>query len=370
MLKFNSYGFKIICGDARSALQRVPDRSVRCCVTSPPYFGLRDYGHKEQIGLEVTPEKYVENLVAVFREVRRCLRSDGTLWLNLGDSYAGSGKGGNPESGTKQGTNVGSQTVGVLYGRENKKEERDRVRKAADGIRLSGVKAKDLIGIPWMVAFALRADGWYLRSDIIWHKPNAMPSSVTDRCTAAHEYLFMLSKEPTYYYDSEAICEPRNYPNDKRRPLGSKGAWEMDGREQGANGGGKPYDQSQNKRGGKSAFRGAGHFRDGKGPANREGRDMSEIGTGPTRNRRSVWSVNVKGFKGAHFATFPEALITPPILAGSKVGDTILDPFSGAGTTGVVARRLKRYYIGCELNLAYVTMSVDRIMESMEKETT
>jgi len=300
-------------GDTRASLARLPERSVRCCVTSPPYWGLRDYGHDGQIGLEQTPAAYVASMVEVFAAVRRVLTDDGTLWLNLGDSFASTTKGsGGPDSSS---TLVGTKAEG------NGQRMAPRKMTLTDGI-----KPKDLVGIPWRVAFALQADGWYLRSDIIWHKPNPMPESVTDRPTKAHEYLFLLAKSERYFYDAGAIAEPAAYPDDKRRPLGSKGAWQMDGREQRENGGGVAYEH-----------------------------DTS------TRNKRDVWTIGTQPYSGAHFATFPEALVEPCILAGSAVGDTVLDPFSGSGTTGAVAVRHGRNYIGCELNPAYIALSEKRI---------
>ena len=309
--------FRIHEGDSRVSLAGMPDASVHCCVTSPPYYGLRDYGVAGQIGLEATPDAYVEQMVAVFREVRRVLRDDGTLWLNLGDSYAGSGKGGDPEAG-KQATNRGSQSVGVWYGTGRTAREAavtNVTRKTFDG-----VKAKDLIGIPWRVAFALQADGWYLRSDIIWHKPNVMPSSVTDRCTTAHEYLFMLSKSPRYYYDAAAIAEPA--------VAGAKGSL----------------------------------FTKGKTATHQLGRaGKGERADGETRNKRSVWTITTRPFKGAHFATFPPALIEPCILAGAPVGGVVLDPFGGAGTTAMVAAQHGRVGAMCELNPEYADMAERRI---------
>lgn len=293
-------------GDCRELLAAMGDQSVNCVVTSPPYFGLRDYGVDGQIGLEQTPEEYVAEMVAVFRELRRVLRKDGTLWLNLGDSYG---------------------------------------------------KAKQLLGIPWRVAFALQADGWYLRQDIIWHKPNPMPESVTDRCTKSHEYIFLMSKSARYYFDREAIAEPvaassiarlsqpnlENQAGSNRVPGKTNGNMKAVGR------------------GGRSAFRGQGHFRDGDGPANRDGRDMKDVGVGETRNRRSVWTVTTKPFKGAHFATFPPDLIEPCILAGCPPQGTVLDPFGGAGTTGLVAKQHGRNAILLELNPEYAAIARDRI---------
>lgn len=325
-MEIHAVATQILIGDAMETLATLPAASVHCCVTSPPYFGLRDYGVAGQIGLEVRIEDYVAKLVAVFREVRRVLRNDGTLWLNLGDSY---------RSATKQ-----------------------------------------LLGIPWRVAFAMQADGWYLRQDIIWHKPNPMPESVRDRCTKSHEYIFLFAKSQRYFFDAEAIKEPLVYPNETRRPLGSKGAWAIDGREQRANGGGAAYE-----------------------------------GYPSVRNKRSVWRVSTRGYKGAHFAVFPPQLIEPCIKAGTsefgccvscgipfrrttsrtrvptrpgtsstksrdplrhvtstattgaepgckcrdtgRVPATVLDPFAGSGTTGQVAKSLGRDSILIELNPAY-----------------
>jgi len=298
-------------GDCREILQTLPEQSVHCCVTSPPYFGLRDYGMAEQIGLEPTPEQFVAELVAVFREVRRVLRDDGTLWLNLGDSYNAAGRSGHgTRIGFKQGTNRASD-VGADSCRPN----------------VANLKEKDLVGIPWRVAFALQADGWYLRQDIIWHKPNPMPESVTDRCTKAHEYIFLLSKSARYYYDSEAIKE--------------QGEW--CGKQLGIVRGKKVRAESM-----------------GRKPSGNEvpGADA----TAPDRrNRRSVWTVATKPYSGAHFATFPPALVEPCILAGCPVGGTVLDPFSGSATTGQVALANARNYIGCELNPEYHELAQRRL---------
>ena len=269
----------IIQGDALARLKELSSESVDCCITSPPYFGLRDYGVEGQIGLEESPEAYVSKLVAVFREVRRVLKKEGTLWLNLGDSYAGSwgNAGHRPEL-----------DAGSSYQREKKTEYFarggwDQRREVPPNQKVKGCKPKDLIGIPWMVAFALRADGWYLRQDIIWSKNNCMPESVTDRCTKSHEYLFLFAKSRRYYFDSEAIKEP-SVTNDPRRPYTSKGAWEMDGR--------APEQIHSGER--------------------RAGNDFSK------RNKRSVWQVNTVPYREAHFATFPEKLIEPCILAGTS----------------------------------------------------
>ena len=266
----------------------------------------------------MTPELYVDSIVQVFREVRRVLTSDGTLWLNLGDSYAGSGKGGNPEAG-KQATNKGSQSIGVLYGKIGNTARQAAVTNVT---RLtfpdSGIKAKDLIGIPWMVAFALRSDGWYLRSDIVWNKPNPMPESVLDRPTRAHEYMFLLSKSSRYFYDFDAVAEP---------VVSTSGSGN-----------------------GFSGRQGGSQHMPMPGGAGTAEQCKPE---GKTRNRRSVWTITPKPFRGAHFATYPPALVEPCILAGSAIGDTVLDPFAGSGTTGVVALNSGRHFFGIELSEPY-----------------
>ncbi len=284
------------------------------CVTSPPYFGLRDYGHDGQIGLESTPAEYVASMVEVFSLVWYLLADDGVLWLNLGDSYFSSTKGtggSNPETSSKQ----------AWKGAENGQ--------AFAPIRLSAgelrIKPKDLIGIPWRVAFALQEAGWYLRQDIIWHKPNPMPESVTDRCTKAHEYLFLLTKRERYYWNAEAMQEPAVCPEGR----GNKAPYRVDGERPGNN-------------------------------ANLGG-NLHAIGARETRNRRSVWTIAPKPYKGAHFATFSPALIEPCILAGSRPGDTVFDPFMGSGTTAQVAKQHGRHWLGCELNPEYETLQQQRI---------
>jgi DNA modification methylase len=351
--------WRVIQGDTRDGLRSMPERSVHTCVTSPPYWGLRDYGtsqwdggdaacdHKDarqtrgnipgtkqatqnngeggasfrnkcgkcgarridqQIGLEQTPDAYVAAMVEVFREVRRVLRDDGTVWCNLGDSYAQSGMGGNPAESEfrKQATNAGS----LIHGRKPP----------------PGLKPKDIIGIPWRVAFALQADGWYLRQDIIWAKPNPMPESVTDRCTKSHEYLFLLAKNARYYYDAAAIAEDSIRAGDV--PMGGRA--------------------ERNEADPRVSF-----YRPENGS-----RPVAE-----TRNRRSVWTIATQPFPEAHFATFPEALVEPCIKAGSPVGGLVLDPFSGSGTTGVVALKQGRSYVGMELNPEYVQMSMRRLAD-------
>jgi DNA modification methylase len=276
------------------------------CVTSPPYYGLRDYGIDEQLGLEDTPELYVQKLVEVFREVKRVLKDDGTLWLNLGDSYS---------------------NLNWSYGKDKRFETQINIesekKKFGRGIADKNLPSKSLMGIPWRVAFALQADGWILRQDIIWHKPNPMPESVTDRCTKAHEYIFILAKSQKYYFDNEAIKEPHTTKPTKLR-------------------------DRRNERYGRAFLSplGAG-LRTGYG----------ENG----RNKRSVWTITTKPFKGAHFATFPEDLVKPCILAGSPKGGVVLDPFCGSGTVGVVCQKLGRDFIGIELNPDYVKMAEKRI---------
>ena len=312
----------IYFGDCVEMLrQHVADGTVQTCVTSPPYFGLRDYGHENQIGLEPTPEAYVAKMVEVFREVRRVLRDDGTLWLNLGDSYAAQ----------RGGTHQPAETL--AGGKGGKTDDGDRVnRDRFDGYNPTrnaaaiGLKHKDLIGIPWRVAFALQADGWYLRQDIIWHKPNPMPESVRDRCTKAHEYIFLLSKSEKYLYDYEASMEPVAASTIERLSQLTLRQQEGSSRVPGKTNG-----------------------------------NMKAVGRTDKRNRRSVWTVTTKPYKGAHFATFPPDLIRPCILAGSRIGDVVLDPFMGSGTTAMVAIQHARQYLGCELNPEYKMLQDERI---------
>lgn len=302
---------KIEFGDCRETMRRWAADGVRVqtCVTSPPYFKLRDYGHEGQIGLEQTPEEYITAMVEVFRCVRDVLADDGTLWLNIGDSYA---------TGTKADRQQ-SKNPGVGA---NRPEAQNSVARIGNP---PGCKTKDLIGIPWMLAFALRADGWYLRQDIIWHKPNPMPESVRDRCTKAHEYIFLLSKSDRYFFESEAMKEPAVRAGEKA--------------------GGSKYssaDADMALGGRHTAATLAGVVAD-------------------TRNRRSVWTVATRPYKGAHFATFPPALIEPCILAGSRPGDIVLDPFMGSGTTAQVALQHNRQYMGCELNNDYKKLQDERL---------
>ena len=356
---------EIKTGNCLEVLKTMPEQSVNTCVTSPPYWGLRDYGtaeweggdekcdhisnpnatkkmgnpefninrpsredtktkgyykskcHKcgairkdEQLGLEDSPDKFVENLVAVFREVKRVLRDDGTVWLNLGDTYSSH----KDCKSTGQTLAKGMQSEQAHVIEKGKSVTRDTKK-----LKAAGLKNKDLIGIPWRVAFALQADGWYLRQDIIWHKPNPMPESVKDRCTKAHEYIFLLSKNAKYYYDNEAIKEDAKFPDGPNTPSSIKAV-------------------------------------DGVYSAN-----LQKIGANPKRNKRSVWTVTTKPFKGAHFATFPPDLIEPCVLAGCPENGTVLDPFGGAGTTGLVAQQHNRNAVLIELNPEYAEMSRNRI---------
>ena len=296
----------ILFGDCKETLSAFLPKTARMCVTSPPYYGLRDYGGEDkQIGQENTPEDYIQNLVEVFRGVRDVLTDDGTLWVNIGDTYYNYRSDGNYPKQTVSKTNQDLPNFSP-----------------ARGNKLKGLKSKDLIGIPWMLAFALRADGWYLRQDIIWHKPNPMPESVRDRCTKAHEYIFLLSKSKKYYYDNEAIKEPA-------KDWGTR-------------------DRSKGK-----------YHNEGTGLQPHSGLEKSY----PTKNKRSVWSITNKPYRGSHFAVFPPDLIEPCIKAGSQEGDCILDPFMGSGTTAMVAKSLGRDYIGCELHEDYGNLIEKRIRE-------
>jgi DNA modification methylase len=301
---------KIMVGDVRKGLALLPTESVQTVVTSPPYWGLRDYGHDGQIGLEQTPEAYVAQMVEVFDAVWRVLANDGTVWLNLGDSY------------------VGYKGDNYLTNKEASKLQSNTTVPSAHMVgtpQTSGLKSKDLVGIPWRVAFALQDAGWYLRQDIIWQKPNPMPESVTDRCTKAHEYLFLLSKQPRYYFDNNAI---------KERAVADVGEAQI------RFGGNKYGDSDDPKHATKSG---------------------NAYGPSGTRNKRDVWTIASKPFKGAHFAVMPEALAEPCVLAGSKPGDLVLDPFAGSGTVGLVSLRNGRNFVGCELNPEYAQIAKERI---------
>ncbi|RWB67612.1 site-specific DNA-methyltransferase [Mesorhizobium sp.] len=324
---------RILEGDCRAVLAGLPDCSVNCCVTSPPYFGLRDYGVDGQIGLEANPEAFVAEMVDVFRDVHRVLRDDGTLWLNLGDSYANDTKWGGRTSGKHVKANHGDTGIGRR--RQN-----------------TGLKSKDLIGIPWRVAFALQEDGWYLRQDIIWSKPNPMPESVTDRCTKAHEYIFLLTKSPKYFYDAAAIKEPASENTNARLP-GNKRHKGTDAYEAG--------DQKHRTKAGLVDYAKRKRAAAGSGIKNNDSMDAALAVMPDFRNKRSVWTVGSEPFPEAHFATFPPTLIEPCIKAGCPAGGTVLDPFGGAGTTGLVADRLQRNAILIELNPAYAEMARRRI---------
>jgi DNA modification methylase len=376
---------RLILGDCLEVLKTLPDESVHCCITSPPYYGLRDYGTAKweggepgcnhsprvngrgallqggdtaglrdkpfnvcpkcgavridaQLGLEKTPEEYVAKLVEVFREVRRVLRDDGTLWLNLGDSYASS-----------QSTNGGYSDKSTLAGFSRPDTKGRQANESGERHKIEhGLKPKDLIGIPWRVAFALQADGWYLRQDLIWAKPNPMPESVTDRCTKSYEYIFLLAKSQKYFYDAEAIAEPAT-PSSTAR-------WNQDIDGQARS------DRVPGKTNGKMRAVGGPRVH-GNIPGRDDGGAACNKPDQFTRNRRSVWTITTKPFKEAHFATFPPDLVEPMIKAGCPVGGTVLDPFAGAGTTGLVAAKLDRDFLGIELNPDYIAIAERRIKE-------
>lgn len=363
--------FQIIQGDALAVLKGMESESVQMCVTSPPYFGLRNYGATGQIGLESTPAEFVAAIVTVFNEVRRVLKSDGTCWLNLGDSYAGSGRGLNADgthsadgTNAKQATNQGAIDAGRAV--NDKSFPKSLIENGSIGNAWvkppAGFKPKDLIGIPWRVAFALQEAGWWLRQDIIWSKPNPMPESVTDRCTKSHEYIFLLTKSAKYYYNAEAIRTPLHLCPDTRLQSGKE--WQPKGR-----------DTSNGNRNGKGAStldipRHKNLEIDGQKVhtlhADRANGDEWQAENG-TANKKSVWTVTTQPFKAAHFATFPEKLIEPCILAGSREGDIVLDPFSGAGTSGLVSLKHRRRYIGIELNPDYIAITEKRLAEIQVK---
>ncbi len=335
--------FDLLQGDSLEVLSGIDDNQVRCCVTSPPYWGQRDYGVDGQLGLESSPKEYIDRLVQVFDEVKRVLTPDGTLWLNLGDSYAGGGCGSrDAERWPKQSRSRG-QARAIM--REHAK-------------KLSGFKTKDLIGIPWMAAFALRDAGWYLRCDIVWQKPAPMPESVRDRPTRSHEFLFLLSKSENYYFNHTAIKEPAV----------GKGAFR---------GGGDKDTAAQRRRPGRTGA--ASVRKDSRKNAKAQGRkgrgDRVVIGfqdrwnkadKSPTRHKRDVWTVGHEPFKGAHFAVMPTKLVEPCVLAGSQPGDIVLDPFCGSGTVGVVALRHDRNFVGIDLNSEYLKLAGKRIESSKE----
>jgi DNA modification methylase len=333
----------IIMGDALKTLRELDAESIDSCVTSPPYWGLRDYGVDGQLGLEQTPQQFVDNMVQVFEEVRRVLKPQGTLWLNIGDSYVSSGGTGHQGKHGDRATRTHTQRN--LLGKTSG----------------NGLKVKDLVGVPWRLAFALQQAGWYLRQDIIWHKPNPMPESTRDRCTKAHEYIFLLSKSAKYYFDNEAIKEPSV-------TAAREAKWA--GRKSGLHSGESHSGSGKSTR--RFAVRPAGW---GTGDQPRTAIELQQSGThrketgaaaetyvlSDKRNKRSVWTVGSKPFKGAHFATFPPALIEPCILAGTPPGGTVLDPFFGAGTTGLVAKKHGRNYLGIELNPEYAALAHSRL---------
>jgi DNA modification methylase len=337
---------RVLIGDCIESMRTLQDQSVNTCVTSPPYYGLQDYGMAGQIGLEETPAEFIERLVEVFREVRRVLRNDGTVWVNMGDTYASIAGGYAPGGSAGKHDMVSQATRGaVLRG----------TRRSPPG----GLKQKDLMGIPWRLAFALQDDGWYLRQDIIWHKPNPMPESTRDRCTKSHEYLFLLSKSPRYYYDQDAIREPVALSSITRMAQDleqQRGSDRVPGKSNG------PMKAVRSKR---DSFKRDDSKREQPIPGQSLGthRPEREESAWPldTRNKRSVWTVPTQGFKGAHFATFPPDLIRPCILAGAPLGGIVLDPFGGAGTTAVVAMQEGRKSILCELNPEYAAMAERRI---------
>lgn len=311
----------IIVGDVRDKLKELPDESVNCVVTSPPYWGLRDYGNDGQIGLEKTPQEYISSMTEVFREVRRVLRSDGTLWLNIGDTYKPNGKG-----AMKAGLN--ERYFGKKFNSDKQSAQENHLDRS--GFK-ADVKEKELVGIPWRLAFALSDDGWYLRQDIIWAKPNVMPESVRDRCTKSHEYLFLLTKSPKYYYDHIAIKEPVSDVSLKR----AKSGWKTN----------RPSAKT--------------------GPSGIDVDVMGDRFVNPQgRNKRDVWFIPTASFKGAHFAVMPERLVEPCVLAGSPESGIVLDPFFGSGTVGVVAKKNNRNYIGIELNPEYAKIAESRLFNT------
>lgn len=323
----------LVNADCRMVLAGLPEQCVNCCVTSPPYFGLRDYGHDDQLGMESTPDDYVQGMLRVFYGARHAIVDDGTLWLNLGDSY-------NAYNGNR-GASIGAANAGhhnIMPSLPS-----------GHGLTVRGLKPKDLIGIPWRVAFALQSDGWYLRQDIIWHKTNPMPESVQDRCTKAHEYIFMLSKSARYHYDANAIAEPATYSGiTGMDATGCKDAQAFNGK----------HRKTDKQR---------GHRRRHDGFNDRWDSMTKAEQCGGTRNKRDVWTVATKPFPDAHFATFPPELIEPCILAGCPDGGVVLDPFGGSGTTAVVARRHGRGALLIELSPAYFAIACKRVDEAFDQ---
>lgn len=334
---------RVLFGDCRDTMRDLKAQGVRvqCCVTSPPYYGLRDYGHPGQLGLEATPAEFLRNMVEVFDCVRDLLADDGVLWVNMGDSYANDGKYGGETGGKAAYLDEGSRT---RAGREK---------------RVTGLKPKDLMGIPWRVAFALQEAGWYLRQDIIWHKPNPMPESIKDRCTKAHEYIFLLSKSERYFYDADAISE------EAQQHAGRAATCDRSGNAvaQHVLPGQAAAQHRPRQRKPAGWDTGAG----GHGSFHRDGRalelEYTEVGS-ERRNKRSVWTIATEPYPEAHFATFPRALIEPCILAGSRPGDVVLDPFMGSGTTAEVAQALGRNWLGCEINPEYAPLQQARTAQT------
>lgn len=327
----------ILNGSALDMLKKLPDESVNCVVTSPPYWGLRDYNNDSQIGLEATPEQFIKNLVAIFSEVKRVLKKDGTLWVNIGDTYGGPSGGGQGKNGQMVGRSVVKARL------------TDKVRRGA---------TKQLTGIPWRLAFALQDDGWLLRQDIIWSKPNPMPESVRDRCTKSHEYIFMLTKSLKYYFNQEAIKEPATYGGDASRYARADARHKSNPTEM--NNGIRPRLKNADKS--RVSYDGKRTSANGAGDSHGDGQ-KSFMSTPEKRNKRSVWEVATKPYKEAHFATYPTALITPAILAGCPEGGIVLDPFFGSGTTGLVAKNAGMQYIGIELNAEYVKIAEKRLAQ-------
>lgn len=344
---------KIINSDCLEGLKTLPDAFVDCCVTSPPYFGLRDYGHEGQIGMEETPEAFVQRLVDVFTEVKRVLKPEGTLWVNIGDSYASAGKNRTVDQATAASTlNGGLDTQTAILRQINK---------------VTGdLKAKDLIGVPWMLAFALRADGWYLRQDIIWAKKNCMPESVTDRCTKSHEYIFMLSKSPKYFYDQEAIKEPAIYDVDGTGTQARKARQKDEAKSlPTAERAGIRQFKDASQMNDKHQDKQRGHSRRHNGFNDRWNKMTHEEQCTGMRNKRDVWTISPAQFPEAHFATFPEEIPATCIKAGCPIDGLVLDPFMGAGTTALVARKLNRNFIGFELNQEYIKIAEKRLLNEL-----
>jgi DNA modification methylase len=328
----------IYTDDALRRLKKLPDGCVRCIVTSPPYWGQRDYGVEGQLGMEATPELYVKRLVKILMECYRVLADDGTMWLNLGDSYAAGPKNRTAEQSTRKSNLMGGKDTQIQAGKQIDKVQ-------------GGLKPKDLVGVPWMVAFALRKKGWYLRCDVIWNKNNCMPESVTDRPTKGHEYIFLLSKSERYYYDYAAI---KTFA-DSSSEMNGANATVADS----SNGTGtikKPIRTTDKQR---------GHSRRHEGFYERWDNMKKEEQMSYGANKRSVWTVATKPFKDAHFATFPPELIVDCVKAGSAVGDVVLDPFCGSGTTAEVALKLERSFVGIELNGKYVDIAMKRLRKSL-----